>query len=278
MKISLFTGIFSETSLLEIIPVAKEIGYDAIEIRVISHLPHNISREEMERIKRSLNEHNLKVSLLYTPVGGYTQKNDEECREELKRFKKYLSLGKELGVKLYLQLEGGPSPEKARAENYARAARWVKESAKLAQEFGAKICMETHYGGLTENPSSALKLLEMIGEENVGVIYDASNIYISQAEWGEEGIKMLGKKIFHFHVKDMKRVRQDTPGAVKIKEYYYIHTLLGEGDVDHKVCFKALKDIGYNGYLSCECHLKADPYLRAKHEYEKVNELLEEIK
>ena len=278
MNISLFTGIFSELPLLEIIPVAGKIGYDAMEIRVISHLPSDIPDEDLGRIKEKLEEHKLKVSLLYTPLGRYTQKNDEECKRELEKFKRYLTLGEKLGVKLYLQLEGGPSPEEAKEEDYRRAAKWVKEAAKLAQDFEAKVCMETHFGGLVENPDSAIKLLEMIGEDNAGIIYDASNLYISQADWGEKGIKKLGERIFHFHVKDMKMVKPDTPGAVKIKGYFYVHTLLGEGDVDHRICFKALKDIGYEEYLSCECHLKIDPYLRAEHEYKKVKELLDKIK
>ena len=46
-----------------------------------------------------------------------------------------------------------------------------------------------------------------------------------------------------------ERVEEREPSALEIKGKFYIHTLLGEGDVDHLPLFKILKEINYSGYF-----------------------------
>ncbi|MFC1719047.1 hypothetical protein ACFL6S_35675, partial [Candidatus Poribacteria bacterium] len=67
----------------------------------------------------------------------------------------------------------------------------------------------------------------------------------------------------------------DDPTAHNYLAGRFKRALLGKGDVDHLTLFRALKNIGYEGYLSCEAsgeHL--GPVETARHEYRAVKELL----
>lgn len=60
-----------------------------------------------------------------------------------------------------------------------------------------------------------------------------------------DGYRYVRKWIIHVHIKDgVRRGRETKP------EW----TLVGEGEVAYKEQFKALKEDGYEGYLSLETH------------------------
>ncbi len=51
-----------------------------------------------------------------------------------------------------------------------------------------------------------------------------------------------------------------------IKKEIFQQKMLGEGAVDHLPLFKALIKIGYNGFLSNECHAAVPDIERSKHD------------
>jgi sugar phosphate isomerase/epimerase len=135
--------------------------------------------------------------------------------------------------------------------------------------------MEIHNGSLIETVEAADNFIKKINRENVGFIHDAGNMYITDTEYGEKSVETLGNKIFHVHVKDELRVNDDTlPGAFHDRTIYGNETfqqkMLGEGAVDHVPLFKALRKIGYNGFLSSECHAVVPEIEKAKHEIKEI--------
>ena len=78
-----------------------------------------------------------------------------------------------------------------------------------------------------------------------------------------KAVKKLGKYIVHTHVKDGIMLKQTDPeiiydcfakggiDALNVSDYF-LETPLGEGSVDFSNYIKALKEIGYDGYLTIE--------------------------
>ena len=275
MKICIFSGMAKKLSLYRIMDIAKEIGYSGIEISSRFHLPMELNFTEMEKIRKRVEDLGLRIVGLYTSHGGFSKLSPEEAEEEIKVIKKYIEFAKILGGEFVKVNAGGPSPDMAEGKHFQKASQALKRVCDIASLYSLKILLEIHGGGLTEMADSSLELLNLVERENLGLIYDAANMYISGTDYGEKSIRQLGKKIMHFHVKDMKKVEEKEPSVLEIKGKFYIHTLLGEGDVDHLPLFKTLKEINYSGYFSCECHKENEIIEKARHEFITVKKLLE---
>jgi len=276
MKTCLFTGIFRDEPIEEVIKVARKIGYDAVEIRVLSHLPLRTSLKRVKEIRKLVRGEKIKIAGLYTETGAYTRLADGECQKQFDEFRWYVNMAKEIGASFVVHHPGGPTPKETGEKDFQKATKWMKRAANYAREVGIKVVMEIHMDELVETAESALRLLGLINQRNIGLIYDAGNMYVSNTEYGERVIEMLGEKIFHFHVKDVKKIKdkRNISSYHEFRNEYFCFTLLEEGEVEHLSLFRALKKTGYEGYLSCECLKKIDPYFKAKHEYEKVREML----
>jgi sugar phosphate isomerase/epimerase len=95
------------------------------------------------------------------------------------------------------------------------------------------------------------EFLSYFDSKYLGVNLDPSHfvVYGNDPVWAA---KMLGKKVRHVHVKDAF----GKPGGLGET---FIFPFLGEGVVDWRRFFAALRDSGYGGYLSLE--FENDSYL-----------------
>jgi sugar phosphate isomerase/epimerase len=106
--------------------------------------------------------------------------------------------------------------------------------------------------------------------KGVGVNLDPANFVMVTGQDPAEAVYMLKDYIVHTHLKDGKRLRVCDPLLIYkkfaeggIEELnvadFFIETPVGEGDVDFDAYIKALRDIGYTGYLTIERETGADP-------------------
>lgn len=280
MRTALFTLVFQHRSLDEAIRMAAEVGYEAVELLGREpHLPADTSQERARRIKRVADGAGLRVACLATYTGGYSTKTDAECLQELVNLEKCLKLAVILDCPLIRHDPGGPSALVAGPEERARAMAWMRKAAEVAQGYGKKLAMEIHNNSLVETADAAALFLEELGADNVGVIHDAGNMYITDTDYGAYSVQRLGDRIFHVHVKDELRVEDDSlPRTFRDRtrhgEEIFQHNLLGEGAVDHLQLFTALVRAGYGGYLSAECHGTPDDRATAVHELAEIRRLV----
>ena len=101
----------------------------------------------------------------------------------------------------------------------------------------------------------------------VGVNYDPANIVMVTGVDHVEGVRIAGKRIVHTHAKDGKNL-----SPINAEQFYHgfaegglewiltqntlIETPLGEGDVRWPEYLRALRDVGYDGYLTIEREVK----------------------
>lgn len=159
----------------------------------------------------------------------------------------------------------------------------MAKCADLAKKYNVRLVMEIHNGSLIETVDAAKAYVEQLNRDNVGLIHDAGNMYITDTDFGKESVDTLGNKIFHVHVKDELRINDDgLPGAFHSQTIYgdeiFQQKFLGEGAVDHIPLLTALLENKYDGYLSIECHAAASGEERAKREFVAINKLIEAAK
>ncbi|MCC6442166.1 MAG: sugar phosphate isomerase/epimerase, partial [Armatimonadetes bacterium] len=121
--------------------------------------------------------------------------------------------------------------------------RWIEEMkrcAPVAEETGVTLALENVGRGYGKSADDLIALVDGISSPKVGVYYDCGNATYFQNDPADE-ILRLGKRIAQAHTKEVEG------------------TLMGEGKVDHLGSLRALKAIGYDGYIVLETNATDDP-------------------
>lgn len=121
-------------------------------------------------------------------------------------------------------------------QEWAWAVEGIRKVAKHGKKKGVKIGLEPlnrFETNFLNRHDQAIKLMEDVGEENVGVCLDAFHINIEEAD-PYEAVKKTAPYLVDFHVADNNR------------------RAVGEGSWDWKKLIKTLKDSGYKGQLTVE--------------------------
>lgn len=284
MKISLFTLIFSKRSIQESIKLVKEIGYDGVELwGGEPHFPPGTMVEQAKEIRSMLDYFELEVPNIGSYVGDFSTLSDSECEKTYEDLERYLNLMDIIKCDMIRVGCGGPNAFLAKPFHYDKALYWMGKCADLAGHYNRKIVMEIHNGSLIETIESADDFIKRLKKDNVGFIHDAGNMYITDTDYGSKSVELLKDKIFHVHIKDERRVDDDTlPGAFRNRTVYgdevFQQKLLGEGAVDHFQLLKGLMGIGYKGFLSSECHAPADDIDKAKHELGEIRKQIQTVR
>ncbi len=284
MKISLFSLLLSHLSLEEAIVLCKEIGYDGIELwGKEPHISADTPMSRVKQIRTLLDDNEIDLVAIGSYLGGFSTKSDMECQREFEQLEKYLDIMQVLKCNMIRVSPGGPNGFLAHKYHYEKSLYWMAKCADLAKKYNVRLVMEIHNGSLIETVDAAKAYVEQLNRDNVGLIHDAGNMYITDTDFGKESVDTLGNKIFHVHVKDEIRINDDSlPGAFHSQTIYgdeiFQQKFLGEGAVDHIPLLTALLENKYDGYLSIECHAAASGEERAKREFVAINKLIEAAK
>lgn len=136
-----------------------------------------------------------------------------------------------------------------------------KEAVKFANAHGVKkIALEMHPGFCVYNTTTLLKLREAVGD-TIGANFDPSHL-IWQGIEPAEGVRMLGKAIYHVHAKDTfidvantkkMGVLSTTPYSQMLDRPWTFRTVgYGLDVTSWKNFVSMLRAVGYDGVLSIE--------------------------
>ncbi|WP_261302188.1 sugar phosphate isomerase/epimerase family protein [Paenibacillus andongensis] len=280
MKFAAFSGVFLEHSIQEAMLLSKQLGMDGIEIAVREHhLSSAISQPRIKEMK-ALSEHlELEIPVLATYTGGFSTASDIESERTFEEFQRLLDIANQLSASMVRVSPGGPNAFMAHDYHYVKAAYWLNRCAEEAQAHQINIIMEIHNQSLIETVESSLRLLDLIAYDNIGMIHDAGNMYITDTDYGRDSVLKLGKHLFHVHVKDELRVSEvGVPGTfintTHRGEEIFLQCRLGEGEADHQPLFEALLETGYAGWVTLECHAPFPAYERLAHDFQFVKKLM----
>lgn len=277
MKTALFSSMFKDMTLKAAIENAAAIGYDGIEIAAgfgTTHLDVNCTPEQAREIKTIAGDNKLAIVLIYTGLGGNVLSGEKQRVEGLEGVERFLAIGDQMGCKM-LKVTAGRLKNSAFKEDEARTvAAWLAQTCDRAAQHGVRVVTEIHFGQYCETTAMARRMIDLVDRPNFGVIHDAGNMHITGDSYGAESVKRLGDRIFHVHVKDMVKADPLDKKAYDYPAGRFKRALLNEGNVDHLSLFRALRQMGYNGYLSCEASGGEDPIAVAKHEYAEMEKLL----
>jgi len=237
MKISFSTLACPNYSWKDIIVMAKDLGFDGIEVREIERnlarspfSPDKVSKTVMELAK-------LKVEIPCLST-GCCLKDADKSEENVSEIKTYIDTAASIGTK-YIRILADKEPAPNGDVDDASVCAELKKVIPYAEEKGVILLIETN--GVYSDTKRLNSLLNMLESDAVAALWDTHHTVRYGNETPEETLQNLGAYIKHVHVKDSKM----EAGVAK-------YCLMGEGDMPFAEIFDALRCINYEGYISLE--------------------------
>jgi protein FrlC len=230
-------------SFEETVKRLARIGYDGIEIGCAQPQawPYFLDAEKRKEMRKILEVNKLAVSsMLPAPGGGpggnIASTSVEERKWTIQYWKDCLDLGIDLGdCKTLLCVCGWYifGTRKRDAWKWARDGIW--EVADYAASKNVTLMLEPTAtdSNLVESCEDAINMMDDIGRHNVKLMFDITHA-LYRNEVPSDYVYLMGKNLKHIHMADYDRKAPGTAGC------------------DFVEIMQALKDIGYDGYITME--------------------------
>ncbi|MBI4834193.1 MAG: sugar phosphate isomerase/epimerase [Planctomycetes bacterium] len=252
MKFAYSTNAFKKYSLEETIRLIREIGFAGVEImadRPHLYPPDYQDARKLSALKSLLKKENLAVSNLNTftlfAIGdmhhpSWIEKEAKDRDMRIQHTKQCLHLAKELDCPNISIQPGGRLEHFTRKDAMEIFIRGLEEVIPLAKELGVKILVEPEPDLLMENSVQFGEFIRKVDTSIIGLNCDIGHFWCA-GENPAEVINKLAPYIHHVHIEDIS-------GRV------HNHKICGQGEIDFPPVFTALKDIGYDGFISVELY------------------------
>ena len=265
MKLGVISDCFG-TSVRAGIEACASLGLSGMQIYAVKgeFCPENLSEADIESLRTLLREKGLEVSALCGDLGGHGFEIASEVPTRVEKTKKIIDLALKFDTKI-VTTHIGVIPEDKSSEKYQTMLGAMRELGKYASERGATLAIET-------GPEVAVVLNDFVraAGDGVGVNLDPANFVMVTGQDPAEAVRILSDKIVHTHVKDGKMLKKSDPvliykcfaeGGIEALNVadFFIEVPVGEGDVNWDEYIGALREVGYDGYLTIERECGSDP-------------------
>ncbi|WP_433060434.1 sugar phosphate isomerase/epimerase family protein [Dactylosporangium sp. CS-033363] len=141
---------------------------------------------------------------------------------------------------------------------FAGARKDLEWATAEAERLGVTVLVELHHETIASSASAALRLIDGLDPAAVGVIHDLGNLIIEGHEDHRAAFQLLGPYLQHVHVKNVawKPVATAADGTVEWKQDW---ATLREGQADVGAYLRALREHGYDGWVTLEDFSTAAP-------------------
>jgi sugar phosphate isomerase/epimerase len=307
MKLGIFTALFSDLSIDEVIRRISPLGIEAVELATGNYgrgthvqLDWIDQPNRLKELRAKLDDAGFVISAL--GCGGNVLHPDPEIGpRHAETNRRTILLAEALGVSTVIDFSGCPGDsENAKYPNFVTVAwppdypeilKWQwdqkvvpfwRERARFAKDHGVRIALEMHPGFVVYSPETLLRLRAEVGPE-IGCNFDPSHL-IWQGIDPCLAIRRLGDAIFHVHAKDTRvyEVNARVNGVLDTKPYsdetnrsWLFRTVgYGNGPEFWTDLISTLSLIGYDGVISIE---HEDSLMSVEDGYEKAAAFLRPI-
>jgi len=255
-----------------IIKGLRDLGFDGIELGIFDPAKDG-SPIQVRRTTQLLNSYGLEVPNLYIDIAGhwplaaFTHPDPRTRREVVKLVTSAVGIAKDFGTKtigISPDCDGFPHPF---GVGFRDAWNWMVEGisacADAASEAGLRFAFEykpkeTRNFSLIANADGALRLVDQVGSNNMGVLLDTGHALYAKEDLPTT-VEKLDRRLFHVHIDDCYGDWDDdlVPGTVH----------------DFTEFFKTLRKINYMGYVGLDIYPMQDPFAEVKRSKEYIDEM-----
>ncbi|MFC4304069.1 sugar phosphate isomerase/epimerase family protein [Cohnella boryungensis] len=252
---------------------AKALGADGVQIYAVDGEmdPAALTAGQRKALREHVASLDLDISALCGDLAGHGFQDKRANPAKIEKSKRIMDLALDLGTNI-VTTHIGIVPDDSNGEIYETMQRACRELSDYATSLGGYFAIETG----PEKAAHLKAFLNTLGNRGVSVNFDPANMVMVTGDDPVQGVYTLKDYIVHTHVKDGIRLLEVDPREVygalgyapmsheKIAEAAergasFRELPLGEGGVDFDAYFRALRDIGYKGYLTIEREVGANP-------------------
>ena len=261
MKIGVLLESFHKP-VSQALKMASELGVDAVQVYATKGelSPENLKGQALSEFKKAVADSGLTISALCGDLGGGFMDLAANPKK-IEKSKAILDLAKELGTNI-VTTHIGIVPADVNSERFQIMQEACYQLAEYANSLEAHFAVET-------GPETAVTLkrfLDTLGSKGVAVNFDPANFVMVTGDDPVKGVFTLADYIVHTHAKDGIKLYDLDPekiynpaADVIITSPAFVEMPLGQGKVDFGGWIGALRQIGYDGYLTIERETGDDP-------------------
>jgi sugar phosphate isomerase/epimerase len=277
-QLAFSTNAYLKFSFTETVRRLAAMGYAGVEI--MADVPHAwpacLLEEQKQAIRDSLARHRLAISninaFMMNAISDARQRYwhpswiepDRHYRQiRIDHSRRALTLARELGAPCITTEPGGPlEPGGSWTAALRLFVEGLKPVAEHAEKEGVLLLIEPEPDLIVETADQFLELMQHLDSPAVGLNFDIGHFYCVGDEPAPT-VRRLAKYIRHFHLEDIAATR------------VHHHLIPGEGAIDFAATLQAIRDIGYDGWITIELYPYVDdPDVAARTAFERVTKLL----
>jgi len=253
MNLAFSTNAFKQVSLEESLREIAACGYAGVEIMAdVPHAypPHMDARRRDRTVALLKDLHltatNLNAFTLFaqgdTWHPSWIEPDAEARRHRYEHTENAIRLARDLGIPGLSLEPGGPVPpgmSRREAMDLFRAG--LERVLPLAEEYGVDLLVEPEPHLLIERPEQYEELLGLLEHPRLGLNFDIGHFFCVGVDPAEAAHR-LGRHIRHVHLEDIAASRE------------HRHLVPGRGAIAFEPVLKALRDVGYNSWITVELY------------------------
>jgi sugar phosphate isomerase/epimerase len=247
----------------------RDAGLDAAEViyqdGYTSGLPQGDRRAAMEAL-RAAEDEGLPIIGLTPYTTAINALDESEWRGGVDEFRGAIETAHLLGADRVRVYAGSWHPGDAdHAGRWARLREALQTLAPEAEQAGVRLCVENHFGTMTQTAAETAALVREVAHPAVRVLYDQANLTFTHDETFEEAFAVQGDLIGHVHVKDLvftdpnAAFRATETARVDASERAVRSRVVGTGVLPWPQILAALLRHGYDDLLSIEYEYRWHP-------------------
>ncbi len=241
MKISFSTLACPDFSWTDIYSMAKDFGFDGIEIRGLGNEIFSVNAQpfkdaNLPKTIEKLRSLGLEIPCLTSGACLKFKDKFDAVKEEITA---YAELANKLGAS-YIRVLGDLEPAPGGEVDDEYVAECLRKLVPVAEQNNVTLLVETN--GVYSDSARLAELLRSVGNRKVAALWDMHHPYRYNNESPETTVANLGEFIKYIQVKDSV---MGADGKVQYR-------IMGTGDIPVKEMIAALDTINYTGYISLE--------------------------
>lgn len=240
MRISLFSQSLFALPLAEVPGAVVEAGYGAVELACTEpHLDVGTAKAEGDAWAARLRDSGVTVSAL-SLFSRFT--DAAEADGQVEEALAFLDLAPAFETDVVKITPGPPASADAAEAHWAELVNALERLLPRAGQLGVRLAVETHMRQLTDTACSSRQLLGRVPSRALGLTVDFSNLAFAGDD-PAASLRGFGDRVYNTHVKN-GHIEAD--GA-------WAFTALDDGLTSYTAVLGALREAGYDGYLTLEC-------------------------
>jgi len=236
--ICLGSGPFGSSQLERVLETCRDMGLDGVQMSPVELNPVDVSAKQRAAFRRKVEQ----MGMVITAVNaGPNLVDPSTIQQSLALVKSYMELSVDLGSGIVTGECKAKPPGLSDDEASSTLTSAAEALAAYGESTGACFAIEPGPTCFVSTPEGLLELCRRIDSPHFKVNYDPANVLRAGSD-PAGGVRLLGHLIVHTHAKDARRYPDGTSREVRI----------GHGGVDFPRYLQALRDVGFEGFLTIE--------------------------